>query len=73
MIDRPSIEKRAYESFRAEFRRGAYGTQRLGQAFCNRFRLDKLSGDQARRHIDNLWNSDGVVAHVLIERLFDFH
>lgn len=64
-----SIEQRKFDNFMADFKKGKFGTQRLGQAFYNFLDLHKVS-DQAS--LCNLYAKDGEHALNLIKQLFTF-
>ena len=66
-VDRTSIEKREYDNFCRKFNKGAFGTQRFGQAFFNHFNLHKVE-DQAS--LKNLYAKDGDHAKNLINEIF---
>jgi hypothetical protein len=63
------IEKQVFDIFMQKFKCGKFGTQRLGQAFCNEFNLHRVS-DQTTLH--NLYAKDGEHALNLIKTLFTF-
>ncbi len=67
---KPSIEKYAYQKFMSAYKKGDYGSQRLGQAFYNHFNLHKLSNQDQLR---NLYNKDGEVAKACISEVFKIH
>ena len=66
---KPSIEQRKFDNFMADFKLSKFGTQRLGQAFYNEFKLHKIS-DQAS--LRNLYAKDGEHAVNLIKEIFTF-
>lgn len=49
-----TIEKRKFDLFLLDFRKGKYGNQRLGQAFYNEWNLHRTSED-----IFNIYAKDG--------------
>lgn len=63
-----SIEKRAYEKFLEKFKNSSMGTQRLGQAFYDYFKLDRLSNQE---QLLNLYAKDGEHAKRCILTVFD--
>ena len=69
-IEKPSIERRKYQQFFADFHAGRFGRQRLGQAFYNEFNLHRIN-DQAS--LFNLHAKDGDHAVKLIVQIFDIH
>lgn len=62
------IEKRQYEMFLDRFNKKLLGTQRLGQAFYDHFKLDKLT-DQ--KQLANIYAKDGEHAKASILAIFD--
>lgn len=66
-MQKPTIEKRAVESFFRNYNHGHYPSQRVGQAFYNEFNLHKLSDQEA---LKGLWQADGEEAEKLIRELF---
>lgn len=62
-----TIEKKRFDKFVRDFKSGKYGTQRLGQAFENEFRLDKSSINTY-----NLWAKDGDAAMRSIISMVEF-
>lgn len=69
MHDILTIEKRKFDRFMARFKKGSYGTQRLGQAFYNHFKLNRLA-DQSALHC--IHSKDGEHALNSIKTLFTF-
>lgn len=67
LLHRPSIEKKEYEIFLRVFAEGGYGSNRLGQAFYNRFNLHRVT-DQER--FGMLYELDGEVAKAHIQKIF---
>lgn len=67
---KPSIEQRKFDNFMSDFKKGKFGTQRLGQAFHNEFNLHKID-DQAS--LQNLYAKDGEHAVNLIKQIFTFN
>lgn len=63
-----TLEKKRVERFFKDFAKGKFKGQRLGQAFYNEMRLDKIV-DQSRLH--NLWAKDGDHAKRSIDAIFD--
>ena len=51
-----TIEQKAFDIFLTQFANGKFRSQRLGQAFYNHFRLDKLSNQE---QLNNIWAKDG--------------
>ena len=69
MTDKLQIEKRKYELFMKDFKKGKFGGQRLGQAFYDYFKLDRLSNQQ---QLNNVYEKDGEHAARCIETVFEF-
>jgi hypothetical protein len=65
-----TLEHRQFAIFTHKFNDGKFGTQRLGQAFYDYFKLDKLSNQAA---LKNLYAKDGKQAANLIMELFEFN
>lgn len=63
-----SIENREYERFLESFKNGKMGTQRLGQAFYDHFKLYRLVNQAA---LQNLYAKDGEHAKASILSIFD--
>lgn len=63
-----AIEEAAYKDFRSKYAVGIFGTQRLGQAFYNHFKLE-LMGNQEQ--LEGLYEKDGAVAEQAIHDLFE--
>lgn len=63
------IEKRRYEIFLQKFKKELEGKQRLGQAFYDYFKLDRLK-DQNK--LANIYAKDGEQAKAAILAIFDF-
>jgi hypothetical protein len=61
------IDTALINQFFKDWHAGKYPNQRLGQAFYNEFRLDRLT-DQS--DVGDLWNLDGVQASFYINQLF---
>lgn len=66
----PHIEQRKFDNFMRDFKKGKFGTQRLGQAFFNYFDLHKVD-DQTSLH--NLYAKDGEHAINSIKEIFTFN
>lgn len=64
------LEKYKYDKFMKEFTKGKFGAQRLGQAFYDYFKLDRLD-DQTQ--LKNLYSKDGDQAKNLIREIFKFN
>lgn len=64
------IEKRRFDIFMNKFKAGEFGTQRLGQAFHDYFKLDRLA-DQ--NQLNNLYAKDGDHALRSINTIFEFN
>jgi hypothetical protein len=65
-----TIKKRAFDKFVKKFKEGEYGTQRLGQAFYNEFKLDKLSN---QTQLNNIYAKDGEHALSSIRIMCNFN
>ena len=65
-----TIEKKAYEIFRKNFKDEKFGNQRLGQAFYNHFDLHKLAN---QNQLNNLYEKDGEQAEKSIYAIFEFN
>ncbi len=65
---RLSIEKRQYDKFCAEFNDKTFGTQRLGQAFYDYFKLGRMTNQD---QLSNLYAKDGEAAKAAILAIFD--
>ncbi len=63
MHDIISIDPFEYGKFCRKFKDGEFGTQRLGQAFVNHFRLDRMS---EKSFEVALWELDGEEAKAAI-------
>lgn len=63
------VEKHRYDKFMKDFKRGAFGSQRLGQAFYNHMKLERLD-DQLQ--LKNLHAKDGDAATACIKEVFKF-
>ena len=63
------IEKKAFEIFLHKYKNGKFAGQRLGQAFYNHFKLDRVSDQEA---LLNLYQKDGEEALNLIKKIFSF-
>lgn len=68
------IEAKSLETFMRKFKRGAFRQQRLGQAFVNTFRLDRVTDRNIYPRIEkaNLWELDGEEAMTAIHNLCEF-
>ena len=64
------LEKYKFDRFMAAFKKGKFGAQRLGQAFYDHFKLDRLQ-DQAQ--LKNLYAKDGEHALACIREVFKFN
>lgn len=64
------IEHKDYIRFMSKFKRGGFGSQRLGQAFYNQFNLHDLADQSA---LKNLYAKDGEHAVNLIKEVFTFN
>lgn len=62
------IEKAAYLEFLNKHDSGDFGSQRLGQAFYNHFKLHRLSDQQL---LESLYEADGRSALKIIDRIFN--
>jgi len=67
---KPSIEKHAYQRFMRDFKAKKFGTQRLGQAFYDHFKLHRLT-DQGQ--LNNIYSKDGEHAIACIQAVFNIH
>lgn len=65
---RLTIEKASYAIFCEKFDKGEFGTQRLGQAFYDYYKLHRLS-DQSQ--VEKIYVRDHKEAKDLIDGLFD--
>ena len=65
-LNKTTMDAVEYRHFRGRFSGGDFGKQRLGQAFCNHFKLppSKLSS--------TLWELDGRDASAEIDKNFEF-
>ena len=63
------LEKYKVDLFMKKFKNKEFGTQRLGQAFHDHFRLDRLAN---QGQLKNLYNQDGEAAKQLIQEIFKF-
>lgn len=63
-----SIEQRAFKDFMEKFKKGKYGTQRLGQAFYDEFKLHRLSNQE---QLQNIYAKDGEHAVRCIRAIFE--
>lgn len=64
-----TIEKKKFDIFLNNYKKGKYGSQRLGQAFYNEFKLHRIR-DQAS--LNNLYAKDGEHAINSIKQFFYF-
>lgn len=64
------LEKHKYDRFLKDFKDGKFGNQRLGQAFYDFFRLDRLTDQE---QLKNLYAKDGDQAKNLINEIFEFN
>lgn len=62
------IEKRQYEIFLEKFNKTLLGKQRLGAAFFDYFKLDKLTNQE---QLCNIYAKDGEHAKASIQAIFD--
>ncbi len=69
-VVKPSIEQRKFDNFMANFKKGKFGTQRLGQAFYNEMNLHKIDDQTSLR---NLYAKDGEHAINSIKEIFTFN
>jgi hypothetical protein len=65
---RPEIEKAAFDEFLELWDKGAFESQRLGQAFYNHFRLHRLSEQSL---LQGLYESHGEKALCVIAEIFE--
>ena len=65
-----SLEKYAFQKFMKLFNEGKFRGQRLGQAFCNHFKLERL---QDQNQLRGLYEKDGKTALLLIGDVFKFN
>jgi hypothetical protein len=63
------IEKHKFDLFMKKFKAGKCGTQRLGQAFYDEMKLDRL---QDQEQLKNLYAKDGEHALACIKEVFKF-
>lgn len=64
------LEKYKFDRFMNDFKKGKFKGQRLGQAFYDHFRLERLA-DQ--RQLNNLYAKDGEHALACIKEVFKFN
>ena len=64
------IEQHAFDNFMRKFKKGKFGTQRLGQAFYNHFNLRRLTNQSA---LLNVWAKEGEHAKRCIQMICDFN
>lgn len=64
------IEKHAFDNFMMKFKKGKFGTQRLGQAFYDHFNLHRLTNQEA---LCNVWAKDGEHTQRCIQMICDFN
>ncbi len=70
MSNKLVLEKRKFDAFMQDFKKGKFGSQRLGQAFYNEMNLHKLSNQE---QLNNLYGKDGEHAVNSIKVIFDFN
>lgn len=67
------LEKKAYDSFVAEFEKGTkYLGLRYGQAFYEHFELNKIRDSLTKRRFEKLSQLDGTKAKAAIREIFVF-
>jgi hypothetical protein len=64
-----TVEQQRFDIFMNKFKNGAFRGQRLGQAFYNEFKLEKVANQE---QFGDLYESDGQMAMTKIEQLFEF-
>lgn len=64
------IEQRAYDNFRRDFDAGKFGTQRLGQAFYDTFKLYRMVNQSL---LQNIYAKDGQHAVNCIAEICEFN
>jgi hypothetical protein len=64
------IEQRQFEVFIATYRNGDFQSQRLGQAFWNHFKLDRMAD---KDKFGDLWELDGAAALSRIRQVFNLN
>lgn len=64
------LEKRKFDAFMRDFKKGKFGSMRLGQAFYNEMNLHKLSN---QKQLNNLYAKDGDHAVNSIKTIFEFN
>lgn len=70
VLNKPSIEKYAFQVFNRKFKAGKFGSQRYGQAFYDYFKLHKLVDQES---LKNLYAKDEVQARNLVKEIFKIH
>jgi len=65
-----TIEKRKFEIFMGKYRLGKFGNQRLGQAFYDYFKLDRLKNQKS---LNNIYAKDGQHALNSVYEMFEFN
>lgn len=68
--NRLQLEEKAFKDFMQKFKKGKHGTKRLGQAFYDHFKLERLA-DQSVLH--NIRAKDGDHAIRSIRSIFIFN
>ena len=68
--NRLHLEEKAFKDFMNKFKKGKFGTQRLGQAFYDHFKLYRLVDQQK---LQNIYAKDGEHAVNCIKSVFDFN
>lgn len=68
--DSLTIEQKKFDVFMDKFKNGEFGSQRLGQAFYNEFKLHRIN-DQTK--LNNLYAKDGKHAVNPIRAIFVFN
>lgn len=64
------LEKHKFDQFMKKFKNKEFGTQRLGQAMSDHFKLDRLANQE---QLQNLYAKDGEQAFNLIKEIFTFN
>lgn len=68
---RVSLEIKAYQQFCNKFHNGEFGTQRLGQAFYDHFKLEKMSNQEQANKI--YYAPTEAESRLRINEVFNIH
>lgn len=69
LVGKITIEKLKFDDFLKNFKKGSFGTQRLGQAFYDQFKLDRMTDQSA---LNNIYAKDGDHAIKCIHQIVEF-